>query len=106
MSDEILLRIEDGVGTITLNRPERLNALDADTIAQLYRCALRAGTAADVRVVLVSGAGRGGPAVLWLLVSSTNIFLVASSSSSLASEPLPGVKTRAPARSWSGSTRS
>ena len=32
MTDEVLFKIENGVGVITLNRPERLNALTHDMI--------------------------------------------------------------------------
>ena len=46
-----------GVLTITINRPERLNALDVATMVEL-RTALQAATVAtDVRAVLLTGAG-------------------------------------------------
>jgi enoyl-CoA hydratase/carnithine racemase len=47
----------DGVGTITLNRPERKNPLTFDSYAELGQLfeALRRST--DVRVVVVTGAG-------------------------------------------------
>lgn len=55
----VLYEAVDGVGRITLNRPDRLNALDPETIAQLERCALRAATDGEVRAVLITGQGRG-----------------------------------------------
>lgn len=57
-SDKVLLRIEDGVATVTLNRPEAFNALDMDTRRRLHE--LFEGFAYDtqVRVVVITGAGR------------------------------------------------
>jgi methylglutaconyl-CoA hydratase len=59
MSSTILTRIEAGVGTLTLNRPESMNALDADTARAIADAV--DGFAADpgVRVMVVTGAGRG-----------------------------------------------
>ena len=56
---EILYDVSEGVATITLNRPERLNAWTAVIEAEL-RQALE-GAAADpaVKVVVITGAGRG-----------------------------------------------
>jgi enoyl-CoA hydratase/carnithine racemase len=46
-----------GVATITLNRPERLNALTFDVYDELRRTFDALSTAADVRVVVITGAG-------------------------------------------------
>ncbi len=49
----------DGVALVTLNRPDRLNAWSAD-LETAYAAALDRATAdPDVRVVVVTGAGRG-----------------------------------------------
>jgi 2-(1,2-epoxy-1,2-dihydrophenyl)acetyl-CoA isomerase len=56
---KVLYEVNGNTGTITLNRPERLNALDAETIAELYQKAITAGADGDIRVVLIKGAGRG-----------------------------------------------
>jgi enoyl-CoA hydratase/carnithine racemase len=49
----------DGIVTMTLNRPERLNAL-GDTLRQdLYDAIMRASGDPDVRVIVLTGAGRG-----------------------------------------------
>jgi 2-(1,2-epoxy-1,2-dihydrophenyl)acetyl-CoA isomerase len=48
-----------GVRTITLNRPERLNAVDPALADALPRAIDDAAAADDVRVVVVTGAGRG-----------------------------------------------
>ena len=55
----ILVSVEAGIETITLNRPEKLNALNPE-MHQLLRAALeRAAVEAEIRVVLLTGAGRG-----------------------------------------------
>jgi 2-(1,2-epoxy-1,2-dihydrophenyl)acetyl-CoA isomerase len=54
----ILLEIADGVGTITLNRPERLNSFNALMHAEL-REALNAVEKSSARVLVLTGAGRG-----------------------------------------------
>jgi 2-(1,2-epoxy-1,2-dihydrophenyl)acetyl-CoA isomerase len=59
MTDAILYERSDGVATITLNRPDRLNALGADGWAALGEACLRAATDDAVRCVLVTGTGRG-----------------------------------------------
>lgn len=56
--DRVLVDIADGIGTITLNRPEKLNALDRALCDEL-REALAMLTGSDgVRVVVITGAGR------------------------------------------------
>lgn len=49
----------DSVGVITLNRPDRLNALDAATIDELNYLAEHAWNDPSVRCLLITGAGRG-----------------------------------------------
>ena len=59
-SQSVLLdRVEGGVLTLTLNRPERLNALNGALIEALSAGIKRAGTDAECRAVLITGAGRG-----------------------------------------------
>lgn len=50
--------ISDGVVVLTLNRPERLNAIDRTTHAELEDVFLRLNDDQDVRAVLITGAGR------------------------------------------------
>ena len=51
--------VSDGVAVITLSRPDRLNAWTG-RMEQEYRwCMAAADEAADVRVIVVTGAGRG-----------------------------------------------
>ena len=57
--EQILYAVEKGVATVTLNRPAKLNAWTHEMAAEL-REAMRAADADDrVRVVLLTGAGRG-----------------------------------------------
>jgi 2-(1,2-epoxy-1,2-dihydrophenyl)acetyl-CoA isomerase len=57
--ERVLVEIADGIGTLTLNRPEKLNAFDPQACADLIE-ALRMVSQADaVRVVVITGAGRG-----------------------------------------------
>jgi enoyl-CoA hydratase/carnithine racemase len=55
----VLVDVEDGVATITLNRPDRLNAWTGRMETE-YRAAMAAADADPaVRAVVVTGAGRG-----------------------------------------------
>jgi len=53
------LRIEDGVAEITLNRPDRLNAWNAQFGDELREALLKDAGQDSVRSVLITGAGRG-----------------------------------------------
>ena len=50
---------QDGIGTITLDRPDRLNALTFDVYAELRDFLPRLGVRDEVKVIIVTGAGRG-----------------------------------------------
>ncbi|HEY8545184.1 MAG TPA: enoyl-CoA hydratase-related protein [Acidimicrobiales bacterium] len=56
---EVLYEVRDHVATVTLNRPERRNAITASMLGRLTAALLRADRDPDVRVVLLTGAGRG-----------------------------------------------
>jgi len=47
-----------GVATLTLNRPDRLNALTFEIYAELRDCFDALGREPDVKVVIITGAGR------------------------------------------------
>ena len=53
----ILYHAESGVARITLNRPEKRNALNASLIAAVHESLARSARDADVKVVVISGAG-------------------------------------------------
>lgn len=50
---------ERGVGLITLNRPERLNAITWQLVDEVHDCLGELELREDVRVLIVTGAGRG-----------------------------------------------
>jgi enoyl-CoA hydratase/carnithine racemase len=55
---EVLYEVEGGIATITLNRPERMNAISGPMLAKLAQDLLKANADPDVRVILLTGAGR------------------------------------------------
>lgn len=55
----VVWRTEGGVGVLTLNRPERLNAIDSPTIDELWAVAGEAANNPDVRALVITGTGRG-----------------------------------------------
>jgi len=57
--EQIIAESADGVLTITLNRPDRLNAWTAQMGREMRAALDRADADDDVRAVIVTGAGRG-----------------------------------------------
>jgi enoyl-CoA hydratase/carnithine racemase len=57
--EQILYEKSDGVATITLNRPERMNAFTPVMIREWAEALEDARVDGDVRAVIVTGAGRG-----------------------------------------------
>ncbi|MDO9472839.1 MAG: enoyl-CoA hydratase-related protein [Caulobacter sp.] len=57
--ETILTSLDDGVLTLTLNRPEALNAYTATMGAELADAFVQADADDAVRVIIVTGAGRG-----------------------------------------------
>lgn len=56
--EQIIAEVQDGIMTITLNRPERMNAWTETMAHELIEALDRADGDDDVRVVIVTGAGR------------------------------------------------
>jgi len=54
----IKYHVEDGIARITLNRPEKRNALNPDLIAALHEGLTRSAADSNVKVVLLTGAGK------------------------------------------------
>lgn len=54
---KILYSVENGVARVTLNRPDKRNALDAEIVGEIGD-ALRAAERQEARVVLLAGAGK------------------------------------------------
>lgn len=50
--------VADGVAAITLNKPNKLNALDGTMVAALWDSVRRAATDPEARVIVLTGAGR------------------------------------------------
>lgn len=59
MTTELTEHFDSGVLTLTLNRPERLNALTTTMTDALLAALRRAAVDTQVRAVLLTGAGRG-----------------------------------------------
>ena len=59
--ETVIWEQSDGVGRITLNRPETLNAWTAAFGRDLKQVVTGDATDSSVRAVLVTGAGRGFP---------------------------------------------
>src|SRR5881628_721687 len=56
---EIVLDVSDGVATVTLNRPERLNAYTPTMARELHEAFAVCDADDAVRAIVVTGAGRG-----------------------------------------------
>jgi enoyl-CoA hydratase/carnithine racemase len=57
--DHFRFEVADGVGTITLDRPEQLNALTFEVYADLRDLLFELPNRGDVSVLVVTGSGRG-----------------------------------------------
>ena len=58
MSD-LLEKIEGGIATLTMNRPESLNALSGEMMEAMSEAVPRLAEDPDVKVIVLTGAGRG-----------------------------------------------
>jgi len=59
MAQELLESIQDGVATLTLNRPDRLNAMSGAMLDGLLEALPRLAEDGEVGVVILTGSGRG-----------------------------------------------
>jgi enoyl-CoA hydratase/carnithine racemase len=55
---EVLYEVGDGIAVITLNRPDRMNAISGPMLTGLSELLLKANADPKVRVVILTGAGR------------------------------------------------
>lgn len=58
MADEVLIEVADRVATITLNRPDAMNAINADLSAGLAAALRQVDEDDEIRVAILTGAGR------------------------------------------------
>ena len=58
MSDRVTVSVVDGVADVRLNRPDKLNALDAEMFAAIAEAGARLVDDTSVRAVVLSGEGR------------------------------------------------
>ena len=57
--ETILYSVEDGIATITLNRPDKLNAFTGQMMAEMIAAFDRTDADDAVKAVIITGAGRG-----------------------------------------------
>ena len=57
--EQIIYDVEDNILTITLNRPERLNAFTGQMMEELIHALDAADADDNVRAIIFTGAGRG-----------------------------------------------
>ena len=72
-TDEILIDQKDRVLVITLNRPERLNAISRDMLNELSAKVVEADKDPDTRCIVLTGSGKGFCAGLDLIDTSGRI---------------------------------
>ena len=90
--DDIIYEVADPVATITLNRPEKLNAFTTRTLNELRDAVNRAVADTAVVGIVVTGAGRGFCAGLDAAQLSATA-TAGSSSKPPASDDVPGLFT-------------
>ena len=56
--EHLLFEVDEGVGVVTLNRPDRLNAINWDLATDLVELFRDLRHRDEVRVVVLTGAGR------------------------------------------------
>ena len=49
----------DGIGTLTLNRPERMNGMTTRMLVETHDCLQQVAERTDIRVLVLTGEGRG-----------------------------------------------
>lgn len=75
MADEVIYEIKEGIAYITLNRPEKLNAIDPPMRQQLWDAFQDVDKNPDVRCAIVTGAGRAfstGPDLVAMAAGGAN----------------------------------
>ena len=76
----LLVEKKKGVAWLTLNRPDAMNALDPETHVQLRACLAELDNDPEVRVIVITGAGRAfsaGGDLKWTLAHQDDPIAVA-----------------------------
>jgi enoyl-CoA hydratase len=55
--ENLLIEIEDGIGLVTINRPQALNALNRETLAELATAIDELSDEDEVQVIILTGSG-------------------------------------------------
>lgn len=55
--NNIVLSVDDGIATITINRPKKLNALNQETIKELHDAFKIANSEKEIKVIIIIGSG-------------------------------------------------
>lgn len=71
-TEELLVEQQDHVAVMTLNRPERLNAISREMLTELSAKMVEADKDPEIRCVVLTGAGRGFCAGLDLIATGEN----------------------------------
>ncbi|MCS5605372.1 MAG: enoyl-CoA hydratase/isomerase family protein, partial [Alphaproteobacteria bacterium] len=59
MTDFLIFEVQDGIATLTMNRPEKLNAFTSEMLHGLVAALDEFESREDIRAVILTGAGRG-----------------------------------------------
>ncbi len=55
--DKVLLEVKEGIGYLTINRPDKLNALNNEVLSELNSTIENINKSNDIKVVIVTGSG-------------------------------------------------
>ncbi len=58
MSEDVTYEVSEGIATLTLNRPERMNTISGPMLDTLTGYLVKAGDDPEVRVIVLTGTGR------------------------------------------------
>jgi methylglutaconyl-CoA hydratase len=77
MSDLVLYEVKERVGYITLNRPEKRNALSYEMVSEIKLAFMKAEADADCKIIVIKGSGEAfcaGADLAYLQQLQTNTF--------------------------------
>ncbi|MEM1235535.1 MAG: enoyl-CoA hydratase [Pseudomonadota bacterium] len=95
-NDTVLVEIVDGIATMTLNRPEALNALNGQLLSELSQALKAAEANPEVRVVVITGSEKTFAAGADIKEMSEKSFVDVYASDMFVAEVEPLLKMRKP----------